>query len=78
MRLIEVKELPRRAKGAPVVHIVKVSPRMLREKEKANRLIRDRLEELSPKRLKMKANGSSWFFYLYASESHPCVIDMSK
>jgi len=50
LRLVEVRELPRRAKGASIVHMVKASPRVLREKGKAVELIESRLKELEKAR----------------------------
>ncbi|MEM2100133.1 MAG: hypothetical protein QXP45_02160 [Thermoproteota archaeon] len=46
LRLVEVRELPRRAKGASIVHMVKASPMVLRDRERAVELVKSRLKEL--------------------------------
>jgi DNA-binding transcriptional ArsR family regulator len=44
--LIEIIELPRKAKGAPIFHAVKLSKNIINEKEKIKNLIEKRLKEL--------------------------------
>ncbi|MEM1554889.1 MAG: hypothetical protein QXJ72_08420 [Thermoproteota archaeon] len=44
--LVEVRELPRRARGASIVHVVKASPKVLRDRERAVELVKSRLKEL--------------------------------
>lgn len=46
LRLVEVRELPRRAKGASIVHVVKASPRVLKERERVVELVKNRLKRL--------------------------------
>ncbi|MEM2642477.1 MAG: hypothetical protein QXU42_07895, partial [Thermoproteota archaeon] len=44
--LVEVRELPRRARGASIIHVVKASPKVLRDRERAVELVKSRLKEL--------------------------------
>jgi len=44
--LVEIIKIPRKAKGAPIFHGVKLSKNIINEKEKIKNLIKKRLEEL--------------------------------
>jgi hypothetical protein len=44
--LVEIFELPRRDKGAPVVHFVKVPKSVIKNEKTVKELLKKRLEEL--------------------------------